>query len=138
MPNIFENPNFTFSKDSSGTNSLGFQIVSSKNNSVILDIFLESDGIRIDIDGISEAFEWSNKDIKNSKEKVAKLIKYLFTGYILIETQNASRFIQIFDAEGFFIRSFSRNNSLHFYTGLYIFRYKTYRRLFLPMFEKKN
>ncbi|CAN5373686.1 hypothetical protein BH10ACI2_BH10ACI2_15210 [soil metagenome] len=130
---ILSNPDFLLEKDSSGTNGVNFKVRSSVNpNAIEMWLLVESWGIRLDIDGIREAFEWTNKEILESKDRVATLIKHLFTGYILVDTRRGSKFVQILDLRGFFIDSFSQNNWLHTLTGLYLWRKGTSRRLFLP------
>ena len=132
---IFENSDFQLDRDSAGTNSIRFTVKSPKKNTAQMWLFLESDGVRLDIDGMNELFEWSNESIKQSKEKFINFIQLLLTGYILIETRGASRFIQIFNEDGFFEHSSSYNNLFHMLTGLYLFRYKNYRRLYLPIYS---
>lgn len=135
-PVLFENQNFSVVADFEVfPNYLVMENTDKVNNSLPLTIWFEADGLRIDIDGISETFEWSNKQIDESQDKVTELIRNLFTGYVLIETRGSSKFVEVFDESGFFVDAFSHNNWLHFFTGLYLFRYKNYRRLYPPMFS---
>ncbi len=134
---LLENKNFSPFLDFSITpHSLVLELTSSKANILPITIWFEPDGLRIDIDGMNETFDWSKKQIDETREKVIELIRNLFTGYVLIETRRASRFIQMFDTDGFFVNSFSYNNLFHMITGLYLFRYKNYRRLYTPIFSK--
>lgn len=135
---ILENSDFILDRDSAGTNSLRFTVKSPKKNTAQMWLFLESDGVRLDIDGMNELFEWSNEFIKKSREKFVDFIQNLFTGYIIIETRGASRFVQIFNEDGFFEHSSSYNNLFHMLTGLYLFRHKSCRRLYLPIYSKSE
>lgn len=136
-PPLFENDNFSTFLDFPITlNYLVVELNSSKASTLPITIWFEGDSLRIDIEQMSETFDWSKKQIDETREKVIELIRNLFTGYVLIETRGASRFVQIFDATGFFVHSFSYNNLFHMLTGLYLFRYKSYRRLYLPVFSK--
>ncbi len=137
-PMLFENPDFRLDRDSAGTNGISFTIESAKKNTAQMWLFLECDGVRLDIDGMNELFEWKSVFIKNSVEEFTDFIKHLLTGYILIDTRGASRFVQIFDESGFFVHSISYNDSLHFFTGLYLFRKKSYQRLFLPIYSESE
>ena len=85
---------------------------------------------------MNETFEWATEHIDKDRDSVIEVIRNLFTGFVLIETRGASRFIQIFDSNEIFVHSFSYNNLFHILTGLYLFRYKNYRRLYLPVFSK--
>jgi hypothetical protein len=134
---LFENANFsTFLDFQTSSRFLVVEINTSKPNNLPIIIWFEGENLRIDIEQMNETFDWSKKQITEKKEEVIRLIRNLFTGYVLIETRGASRFVQIFDADGFFAHSLSYNNLFHMLTGLYLFRYKNYRRLYLPTFSK--
>ena len=140
---LLENQNFTVAKnfDLSPNYIVSYLIVESTHkvkNSLPIRILFEGDGLRIDIDGIPETFEWAAKHIDEDRNSAIELIRNLFTGYVLIETHGASRFIQMFDANGDFLDAISHNNLFHMITGLYLFRYKNYRKLYLPTFSKKK
>lgn len=130
---ISENADFTINKDSSGTYSLDIKVNSKSQNVAELDIFLQSDGIRIDVDGIPELFEWGNKHLEVSKDEAIATIKNIFTGYFLIERSGRSIFINLFDTNGFHYKTISRNNFLHFLTGTYL-KTNSFQRLFLPIY----
>jgi hypothetical protein len=134
---LSENKSFHLHKDSAGTNGIHFTIYSTKDNTAQFELYIESWGIRIDVDDIPELFEWTNEFIEKSETEFTELIINLFTGYISIETRSYSKFIQLFDSDGFFVDSISHNNLFHMITGRYIFRHKDFRRLYLPMFSKK-
>lgn len=133
---LLENKNFSPFLDFSITSQyLVLQLNSSKPNNLPIIIWFEGEDLRIDIEQMNETFDWSKKQVVENREEVIKLVRNLFTGYVSIETRGASRFVQIFDANGFFVHSFSYNNLFHMLTGLYLFRYKNYRRLYLPIFS---
>lgn len=135
---LFENRKFTvYSSPGIFPHYLVMETTNEKENTVPITVWFEGDSLRIDLEEISETFDWSKENIDNEREKVVEFIRNLFTGYILIETRGASRFIQIFDADGSFVQPLSYNNLFHMLTGLYLWRHKNYRRLYLPMFSKK-
>lgn len=136
-PPLFENTNFAvWNSFEPFSRYLVMETTNKIRNTLPMMIWFEGEDLRIDIDGISETFEWARKQIDEDRKAVIELIRNLFTGYVPIESRGGSRFVQIFDSDGFFVNAFSRNNWLHFFTGLYLFRYKNYRRLYLPMFSK--
>ncbi len=142
-PPLFENQNFTVAEnfDLTPDYSVNYLIMESTNktkNSLPIRILFEGNNLRIDIDGVPEIFQWAAKHIEEDRNSVVELIRNLFTGFISIETRNSSKFVQIFDAGGFFVQQLSYNNLFHILTGLYLFRYKNYRRLYLPLFSKKK
>lgn len=138
-PLLFENPNFTvYSSPGIYPHYLVMETTNKTANTLPIIIWFEADDLRIDIDQMNETFDWSKKQIEETREEVVGLIRNLFTGFISIETRNSSRFVQIFDAEGFFVQQFSYNNLFHMFTGLYLFRHKNFRRLYLPLFSKKK
>jgi hypothetical protein len=114
------------------------ELNTSKSNILPIVIWFEAQDLRIDIDQMNETFDWSRKQIQETRDKVIELIRNLLTGYVSIETQNSSRFVQIFDADGFFVQELSYNNLFHMFTGLYLSRHKNFRRLYLPIFSKKK
>jgi len=136
QPPLLENPAIEFDSRNCFPHYIVFAIHSAKNNTVELMVYLEVDSIRVDIDRIPETLEWGAKDIEKSRGKVVEFLHALLSGYILVDTRGASRFIQIFDAHGFLFHSMSINNTLHFFTRMYLFRSKGFRRLFMPIFEK--
>ncbi len=136
-PPLFENPNFEiWYAPGIDSRYLVLETTNIKSNTLPLLIWFEGENLRIDLDEIPETFDWAKKHIEADRDAVIGLIRNLLTGYVSVETRGASRFVQIFDADGFFVDAFSRNNWLHFLTGLYLFRYKNYRRLYQPMFSR--
>lgn len=114
------------------------ELDSSKPNALPIVVWFEAEDLKIDIDRMNETFEWSKKQIGETREKILELIRNLLTGFISIETRSSSRFVQIFDADGFFVQELSYNNLFHMLTGLYLFRHKNFRRLYLPIFSIKK
>lgn len=133
---IFENHDFSFNNESSNAYAAIFDVVSQTNpNAAVMWLHLMGDGIRLDIDGINELYEWSDKHIKDSRDDVVPFLGQVLTGFILIETHGSGRFVEIFDSSGNFVTWISRNNTIHMITGLRISRYKSYRRMFLPFYR---
>ena len=138
-PPLLENSNFSAFLDFPITSGyLVLEAVTKRESTLPITIWFEGDSLRIDIEGMNETFDWSKKQIEETREKIVELIRNLFTGFILIETRKSSRFIQIFDADGFFALALSYNNLFHMLTGLYLFRYENYHRLYLPIFSKRK
>lgn len=136
-PSLLENENFSpFLDFLISSRYLVLELNSSKPNALPIVIWFESDDLRIDIEEMNETFDWSRKQIQEKPTEVIEIIKNLFTGYVLIESRKSSRFVQIFDADGFFVRAFSYNNLFHMITGLYLLRHKNFRRFYLPSFSK--
>ncbi len=138
-PSLLENDNFAPFLDFLVIESnLVLEVITRKSNTLPIIIWFECNDLRIDIDGIPETFEWAKKHIDQDRNAVIELIRNLFTGYVLIDYRgNSGRFIQIFDSNGDFVRCLSRNNTFHMITGRFLFRYKDYRKLHLPLFTKK-
>ncbi len=142
-PILFENANFRFvqnfglSPDYLVTHLL-IETAQTKSNTLPIHIWFEANDLRIDIDGIPETFEWAKKHIEQDRNSVKELIRNLFTGYVLIDEKGSSKFIQIFDTDGKFVNCQSRNNLFHMITGRFLFRFRDYRKLYLPLFRKNN
>ena len=136
-PPLFENRNFAPCEPLIFSHYLTFESTGRIKNTLPIRILFEGDSLRIDIDGIPEIFEWAKEHIDADRDSVVELIENLFTGYVLVESRGASRFVQMFDSKGFFVNALSFNNWLHFLTGLYLIRYKNFRRIYLPLFTKK-
>lgn len=138
-PPLLENKHFSpFLDFPISSKYLTVELKTLKPNQLPIVFWFEGENLRIDIEQMSETFEWSKKQIEESRDKVIELVRNLLTGCVSIEIHGASRFIQIFDANGFFVQAFSYNNLFHLLTGLYLFRYKNFRRLYLPIFSIKK
>ncbi|MGI9055920.1 MAG: hypothetical protein ACR2F2_08985 [Pyrinomonadaceae bacterium] len=59
---------------------LVLELNSSKPNALPIVIWFEGENLRIDIDRMNETFDWSKKQIAETREKVVELIRNLFTG----------------------------------------------------------
>ena len=89
LPPVSESPDFEI-HESSGTFGLDMSVVRSGRNTVPINLYLESGGLRIDVDHIPEAFEWSTQAMEDSSE-VRSFIKQLLTSYVLMETTAPTR-----------------------------------------------
>ena len=136
-PPLFENQNFTIhSAFEPLSHYLVMETTNKITNTLPVTIWFEGEDLVIDVDGMRESLEWAKKHIDKDRNSVVTYIRNLFTGYVLVESRGNSHFVQIFDSDGSFAHSFSYNNLFHMITGLYLFRYKNYRRLYLPIFSK--
>jgi hypothetical protein len=132
---IFRNSDFELGNESCGTFQAVFDVHSTtKSNAVDMWLHFTADGIRLDLDGINELFEWSADEISCSPQKVSEFLTQIFTGYILIEGQAGKRFVEIFDRNGHLFEWTSYNDFWHMVSGVHIVRHKTSRRLFLPFY----
>ena len=137
-PPLLENKKFSAFQDFPITSQyLVVELITSKPNILPIMIWFEANDLVVDIAGIRETFEWSKEQINADENSVIKLIRDLFTGYVLIDNKNSSQFIQIFDSGGNFVNCSSRNSLFHMITGRFLFRFKDYRKLYLPIFTKK-
>lgn len=137
-PPLFENPNFrVFSGITSFERYLVMETTNQKPNTLPVMIWFEMDDLIIDIAGMRETFEWSKGQISKDRNSVIELIRNLFTGFVLIDDKNSSKFIQVFDSNGDFVNCQPRNNLFHMITGRFLFRFKDIRKLYLPLFTKK-
>ena len=102
-------------------------------NRIPMIIHLAKDGIQIDLDGISESFEWDNQSINNSFEEVRNFIKLLFSSYVLAEYCNKHTIITLFDDKGSFKGRYNLTTSaIGFMDG--ILKRNCQQRLFFPLF----
>lgn len=137
-PPLFENRNFrVFSGITFYERYLVMETTHQKPNILPIMIWFEVKDLIIDIAGIRETFEWSKEQIDKDRNSVIEFIKNLFTGYVLIDEKNSSKFIQIFNSSGDFVRCQSQNSLFHMITGRFLFRFKDVRKLYLPLFTKK-
>lgn len=132
VQSLFENPDFSIDKESLGYHHVMVNIFSGRKKSVPLILFLEGDGIRLDVCGINEAFEWANKDIYTSGESVASFFKKLFTSYVLMEScgsANAKSRMYLFDKKGLLIDKYMLRGFIHRYSG-----WDCDKALFVPIY----
>jgi len=119
-PNIFENPDFVVDMDSLGFHHIVLSFVKKNKKSVPLVFYLEGDGIRLDVCGISESFEWSNDSIFAAGDSVADFFKKLLTSYVLVESCGSagtkSR-MYLFDKEGALIAKFALRGWIQAFSG---------------------
>lgn len=127
-----ENPDFIFNRESAGTFSLRCQLSPSDKNTVNMHLFFEGDGLRIDIDGIPEAFEWSIKQLQKSENEVVNFIKELFTSHILMEYYPSRTTMSFFDSNGVRTDKFVLRRYFSF-AG--IFRKEPEQSIYFPIYK---
>jgi len=126
-----ENPDFVVNRESAGTFGLNFDVSPQNKNTVHLWLLMEGDGLRIDIDGIPETFEWSNKNLQESENEVIDFIKELFTSYILLEYFPTRTTMSLFNSKG--IRT--KQYTLRKYLSLMgLFKKDFEQNLFFPIY----
>ena len=72
---LLENDEFIVDQESAGTFFIRFMLSPKNRNTIQLHLLLEGDGLRLDVDGIEETFEWSTKNLKESETEVINFIK---------------------------------------------------------------
>ena len=97
---LFDNDDVEFDRSRCSTNLLKFRVARRNSNSVELDFHLQSDGLRIDIDGYDEAWDCSLKRIEREAPEIRILLERLITTPILIEYKGGARFINLFHNDG--------------------------------------
>jgi hypothetical protein len=102
-PKLFENPAFLIDWASSGFYRLVINTPSKNVGTVPIILFLEGDGIRLDVAGFDEAFEWTTEEVFRSRDEVVLFFKRLFTSFVLVEsigTQNNKLRMYLFNTFG--------------------------------------
>ena len=127
-----ENSDFIVNRESAGTFFLIFEVSPQNKNTVNMLLLLEGGGLRIDIDGISETFEWSNRTLQESEKKAIDFIKELFTSYILLEYFPSRTTMSLFDSTGTRVKQYTLRNYLSL-TGLFKRDYE--QSLFFPIYQ---
>jgi hypothetical protein len=126
------NPDFIVNRESAGTFGLRFQVSPQNKNTVNLWLFLEGDGLRIDIDGIPETFEWAYKNLLESEKEVIDFIKELFTSYILLEYFPLRTTMSLFDSKGRRTKQYTLRNYLSL---MGLFKRNSEQSLFFPIYQ---
>lgn len=132
---LFKNPDFLVDEESMSQHRVTFAVYLENKKSVPLVIMLGENGIRLDICGLPETFEWSKKDIEDSKEEIIDFFKRLFTSYILIEScgsvYSKSR-MYMFKENGEFIEKYILRGFIHSYSG-----WNCDKKLFFPIYPSR-
>jgi hypothetical protein len=134
-PHLFENPNFVID-DLTWEYWLKIKLHPSNKNCVSINIILATDKVQIDVDNIHEIFEWSNKDLEESRNNVINFIKEIFTSYILLEYCNSNTQMYLFNANGLFIKKYNLTTSIGGFIDGFL-RRNCNQRLFFPIYSHK-
>jgi hypothetical protein len=117
---IFQNKDFVVEQESMGYHQLVIHVSSKKRKSIPLTIYLEGDGLRLDVCTLSESFEWTSEALFKSTEKVKQFFLRLFTSYILMEScgsPNLKSRIYLFDSDGCLLERYAIRGVLQKYSG---------------------
>lgn len=107
VPRLFENVDFVLDELSMDT-FLCFHLNQLDNDKVPLVITFTSDEINIGIDAVPEVFCWGNEYIRENRNDVINTIRYLLTGFILIEYYVFCKTkIVLFDYKGAVFKTFT-------------------------------
>lgn len=128
-----ENFDFVVDRESAGTFFLRFNVSSQNKNTVNIRLLLEGDGLGIDIDGINETFEWSNKNLQESESEAINFIKELFTSYILLEYFPSRTTMSLFDSRGVRIKQYTLRKYLSL---MGIFKKDSEQNLCFPIYPQ--
>jgi hypothetical protein len=134
VQSLFKNPDFAIDMDSLGYHHMVINIISGKKRTTPLILFLEGDGIRLDICGLDEAFEWTTEDIYTSRESIIDFFKKLFTSYILVEScssANAKSRMYLFDNGGILLEKYILRGFIHSFSG-----WNCDKKLFFPIYPQ--
>ena len=127
-----ENPDFIVNRESAGTFFLIFEVSPQNKNTVNMLLLLEGGGLRIDIDGINETFEWSNKTLQESEREAIDFIKELFTSYVLLEYFPSRTAMSLFDSSGTRVKQYTLRNYLSL---MGLFKRDPEQSLFFPIYR---
>jgi hypothetical protein len=103
VPPLFENEYFIFDSKYASFHGIRFSSETGGDNFLPIDLYLESDSIRIDILDIPESFEWSNKMLANSQDSIANTFTWMLTGFSVLEycgSPHTNSRLYIFSTEG--------------------------------------
>lgn len=129
---LFENPEFAIDMDSAGYHRLVINIPSGTRRTTPLTLYLEGDGIRLDVCEVNEAFEWTNEDVFTSREQIVDFFTKVFTSYILVEScgsANSKSRIYLFDKSGSLVGKYAVRGFVQKFSG-----WDCEKFLFLPIF----
>ncbi len=126
-----ENPDFIVDQESAGTFGIRFKVSPQNKNTVQMHLLLEGDGLRIDIDGIPETFEWSNKNLEELDREAIDFIKELFTSFVLMEYFPSQTTMCLFNSKGVRTKHYTLRNYVSL-TG--IFKRDSEQSLFFPIY----
>lgn len=136
VPSLFENPNFLVDEESLRSHLVVIKVNSFSKKSCPMVIMMEEDSIRLDIFGLNESFEWSEKDIKKSRDKIISFFKQIFTSYILIEywgSPHSKSSMSLFDKNGVFLEKITLRGVIHWFNGQ-----NQVQQLFFPIINKSE
>lgn len=106
---LFQNDYFELDSAYSSYHGVRFALQRQGDNYLPIDLYVESDSIRIDIYGIPEALVWSEKQIQESPETIIDLIAGLLAGYSVLEycgSPHSNSRLYIFEKNGKLLSKF--------------------------------
>jgi hypothetical protein len=135
-PRIFGNSKFLINYDSAATFYLRIEYTNNERVHLQFHIHLEGDGMRLDVQGLSESFEWSKNKLLTAKNEIALFFQQLLTSYVLFEScgdsQSKSR-MYIFGANGELIEKYTLRGFIHSYSG-----WNCDKKLFFPICQNQS
>lgn len=126
-PHLLESPDFSVD-EMSREFWLKINLNDGGYKKVPLSLTFTQTGLEIRLDRISEAIDWSDKDINEYRSVILTMLKNLFTSHILVEYHGSSRTsIRLFGQDG------KCNNSFKYYEGFSLIG-KRKARLYHPVY----
>jgi hypothetical protein len=127
VPTLLDNDDFSID-EMSMESWLKVDLRVESNNKIPLSFIFTQGGLEIHLDRVSEAYDWSNKEIKKSSSSLSSMLSTLLTSYFLVEYHGSGHTK---------IRLFSKNgkclNVLRYTEGLAFIGKREYQ-LYFPIY----
>ena len=129
---LFRNPDFVVDYEGAGYHILRVDILATANGNLPITIYLESSSIRVDINGITEAFVWPDDEVFKCKAAIEDLFLNLFTCFVILEScgnANVKSRIYLFNKNGDFVDKFAIRGFTQRFSG-----WDCDKRLYMPLY----
>ncbi len=96
----------------------------------------EGEGIRLDVCGVDEAFEWAAEDVDASCDEIIAFFTTLFTSYVLMETCGAANWksrMNLFNKHGDQVGKYALSGFIQHFSG-----WDCDKHLFFPMYDEPS
>ncbi|MBX7062354.1 hypothetical protein [Paracoccus sp. (in: a-proteobacteria)] len=132
---MLENEDFRIDHASAGTYQLIATIERSGANILPCSIYLQGDGLRIDLDHIDEALEWPLRDIEENPKTIQLFLVNLFRCFVLFDTSNRTIIMKLFDMNGHIVEELKIGT-----VGVFasIRQIEVKQHLFYPIYPSEN
>lgn len=128
IPHLLGNTDFIVN-EMSMESWLKIDLVDKGQNKVPLSFTFTLSGLEVRLDRVTEAIDWSDNHLKESRNSVKSILKNIFINHILVEYHGSSiTIISLFGQDG------KCTNQFKYYEGFSLKRKKEYR-LYFPVFD---